>query len=329
MTKSLTHPPHWVRLGLVGLLAYFYVDGFLKGASGLEIALFTTLALPFLAGLLHTLSDLESPTAPALAQVVASTLGAMAVAFLARELHLEPVLAAAVVGVVASSPITPTWLRAHAAPVYVGAFAGMTSPLVLAHPLLVAAAGAIAGLLFSVLRSTWLGVGGKLGMLAFTGVTLASLLAHWLGVSAGEAKLLELQLPDKLAILVAAPAAAVATYELQQRLGWSPVLASASVTCTFVLAMVFIGAESLYAVAPAAIACFGGSFVAMTGEVHAADRPWLPAVGGVIYGLLQISFEPTLAGIGGDFGATAVVAVLVVIGLEKLAAPVSAVVTRD
>ena len=60
----------------------------------------------------------------------------------------------------------------------------------------------------------------------------------------------------------------------------------------------------------------------MTGEIHAASRPWLPAAGGLLYALLQIAFEPTLAGIGGDFGATAVVAVLVVIGIEKLVEPV-------
>ncbi len=311
-----------VRFGLVSLLAFFYVDGFLRGATPLEIVVFGLLALPLLAGLLHTVRDLSGPSMPSWADVIASALGASAVAFIARGWHVEPVLAAAVVGVLGALPFLPASIRSRAAPIYVGAFAGMTSPLVLANPGWVALAGAIAGLLYSLLRSTWIGVGGKLGLLGFTGVSFAALIAHRVGASPGGAKLLQLQTADRLAILVVAPLAAIATYELQRQLRWSPVLASASVTCAFVLAMVLVGAESLFVVAPSAIACFGGSFIAMTGDIHAASRPWLPAAGGLLYALLQIALEPTLAGIGGDFGATAAIAVLVVIGFEKLMKPV-------
>ena len=310
-----------VRLGLVTLLAFFYFDGFLRGATPLEMVVFGLFALPLLAGLLHTVWELPGLRMPSWADVIASALGASAVAFIARGWHVEPVLAAAVVGVLGALPILPASIRSLAAPIYVGAFAGMTSPLVLAHPGWIALAGATAGLLYSLLRSTWIGVGGKLGFLAFSGVSFAALIADRIGESPGGAKLLQLQTADRLAVLVTAPLAALATYEVQRHLRWSPVLASASVTCAFVLAMVLVGAESLFVVAPSAIACFGGSFIAMTGEIHAASRPWLPAAGGLLYALLQIAFEPTLAGMGGDFGATAVVAVLVVIGIEKLVEP--------
>ena len=50
-----------------------------------------------------------------------------------------------------------------AAPVYCGAFAGMTSPLVLGHPAWVVLAGGLAGLVLSVLSDSWSGIGGKLG----------------------------------------------------------------------------------------------------------------------------------------------------------------------
>ena len=43
-----------VRLGLVTLLAFFYVDGFLRGATPLEMVVFRLFALPLLVGLLHT-----------------------------------------------------------------------------------------------------------------------------------------------------------------------------------------------------------------------------------------------------------------------------------
>ncbi|MGI9246739.1 MAG: hypothetical protein ACR2I8_08585, partial [Steroidobacteraceae bacterium] len=216
----------------------------------------------------------------------------------------------------------------YAAPIYVGAIVGMTSPLVLAHPSGVVLASGIAGLLYSMLRSTWVGVGGKLGFLAFIGVSIMAFIAYEVGAAPGGAKLLHLQAADRIAILIVAPLASVATYELQRRLRWSAVLASATVAFSFVLAMVLVGRESPFVIAPAAIACFGGSFIGMTGEVHAADRPWLPAAGGLLYALLQIAFEPTLAGIGGDFGATAVVSVLVLIGLEKLLGPLFGVRKR-
>lgn len=50
-----------------------------------------------------------------------------------------------------------------AAPVYCGAFAGMTSELVLGHPAWVVLAGGLAGLVLSVLSDSWSGIGGKLG----------------------------------------------------------------------------------------------------------------------------------------------------------------------
>lgn len=56
-----------------------------------------------------------------------------------------------------------------AAPVYCGAFAGMTSQLVLGHPAWVVLAGGLAGLVLSVLSDSWSGIGGKLGTIAFLG----------------------------------------------------------------------------------------------------------------------------------------------------------------
>jgi hypothetical protein len=137
-----------VRLGLVTLLAFFYVDGFLRGATPLERVVFGLFALPLLAGLLHTVWELPGPSMPSWADAIASALGASAVAFIARAGHIEPVLAAAVVGVLGALPILPASIRSVAAPIYVGAFAGMTSPLVLAHPGWIALAGAVAGLLY-------------------------------------------------------------------------------------------------------------------------------------------------------------------------------------
>jgi hypothetical protein len=123
----------------------------------------------------------------------------------------------------------------------------MTSELVLADWPAVAFAGLVAGVLVSLLRATWDGVGGKLGLLAFGGVYLTTLVARAFGAMGTGAPVLELNYADRLALIAVAPIAAT------------------------------------------------------------------------LFGVLQIGFQPTIAGFGGDFGASAAVAVLVLLGVIELA----------
>jgi hypothetical protein len=311
--------PLWLRLCLYGLFGFFYIDGFLRGASALPFAFFGAAGVFLLLGVVSSLRAVRAPAAPRMADMVAAAAAACAVALVVRGWHIEPVLAAAVIGVVVSVPAWGTAALAFAPAAYAGTFVGMTSPLVLDGYAWIAAAGAFAGLLCSALRATWVGVGGKLGLMAFAAVTIVEPVALLAGASPGGAELITLTLADQIAVLLVAPAAAAATFALRRNAGWHPVLASAGVTTAFTLVMVIVGAESPFILAPAAIACFGGSFVGMTSDEYATGRLAAPIASGFLYGILQIGFEPALAGIGGDFGATAAVSVLIVFGVQRLA----------
>ena len=64
----------------------------------------------------------------------------------------------------------------YAIPVYCGAFVGMSSALVLSNIWLVLLASVLAALLFVISKNIYLGVGGRLGTIAFMGVTLATVI---------------------------------------------------------------------------------------------------------------------------------------------------------
>ena len=71
--------------------------------------------------------------------------------------------------------------------------------------------------------------------------------------------------------------------------------------------------------APLAAAWMGASFVGMTAPARLAPHPSpLMLAMGLLFGLFSLGFEPTLAGLGGDLGATAAMSVFGVLGLRRL-----------
>ncbi|MGI9246353.1 MAG: hypothetical protein ACR2I8_06590, partial [Steroidobacteraceae bacterium] len=113
MTDRTIAHPHWIRLGFISLLALFYVDGFLRGATPLGIVVFGLCTVPLLVGLWQTAQDLSGPRVPDWPDAIASALAACVVAFLVRRWHIEPVLAAAAVGVLGALPSLPAAMRSY------------------------------------------------------------------------------------------------------------------------------------------------------------------------------------------------------------------------
>ncbi|MFI2741417.1 hypothetical protein ACG2LH_01645 [Zhouia sp. PK063] len=107
-------------------------------------------------------------------------LAALITYFLNVKLQLGAVLSAALVGTLASYVPNinkkSTLLSQLPTAIYCGAFVGMSSGNVAFSWLFVFAAGCFTGVFIIVSKSLFAGVGGKLGTLAFAGVTLTSLL---------------------------------------------------------------------------------------------------------------------------------------------------------
>ena len=96
------------------------------------------------------------------------------------EFKLGAVLAAGITGLISSAlPYLnrrSDLLRELPVAIYCGAFAGMTAPFIAQGYLFIAAAGLVSGLILIISKNTLHGFGGKLGTIAFGGVSIIALI---------------------------------------------------------------------------------------------------------------------------------------------------------
>ncbi len=306
-------------LGVWILYGYFFFQAFLVGSGGFTSIPFGILALAV------SVCLWEMTSAPALLEksrlndVMLCTLGALLVYGGVRLAGMSPVVACAelgtMVGILGFSGDASR--QTYAGPVYCGGFVGMTSPLILTNAWWITAAGLLAGYFYSVSGPVVRGVGGKMGSIAFGGALLTVLLAKFAVMAGPGPKIIPLDGTGRLAVLMASLCAAPISYWLAQPCGLGPVLGSALPSAAIALALHWTGHLAPSIAAPMATAWFGASFVGMTLPARLVRRHWMLPVMGLLFGVLWISFKPTLTGIGGGLGATAAIAVLGVIGVAR------------
>ena len=309
-----------LRACLITLLACFYIDGYLRDSTVPELLLYSVIAVPTAVGLLATTYGLDPVATPRAADVLTTMVGATLVAMLIRGPGLTPALAVAFVGT-AAGLIGLSHVHGATripAPALCGAMVGMTSSLVFSRLWWVVAAAAAAGVFFSLLRSTWEGVGGKVGLLGFAGVFVISRIAEITGhLGAGPAPFGP-GTSSKVIFVVVPVVAAMLTYQVRRQWGVSATLACSAVALLSALTIEAVRLDARIETSVLSLVALGGAIVGMTAPTFVDGRPWLLIAAAMLFALLQGGFEPTLAGMGGDFGATAVIAVLAVIGAEVI-----------
>lgn len=318
-------PPAMTRphaLLMAGVLLVFYLDGFVLGAPVALLLVWALLGVVVLVGFLRhaghgPVGRVQWP------EVALAALAALGVLALTRGASASVVLATALVGA-AGGALEAAGRSRHrwqgvAAPVYCGAFAGMTSQLVLGHPAWVVLAGGLAGLVLSVLSDSWSGIGGKLGTIAFLGGLGATGLALVSGAIGAGAPLHAFTGVERWLVLIASLLSPLLTHRLSYYWGFGVVLGSALPSMLVALLLALLPPSLELAPGPLAAMWLGASFVGMTAPERLAPRP-LPLLlaMGLLFALLSFSFAPRLAGIGGDLGATAAVSVFAVLGARVL-----------
>ena len=312
--------PH--ALLMAGVLLVFYLDGFVLGAPVALLLVWALLGVLVLVGFLR-----HAGHGPAgrvqWPEVALAALAALGVLALTRGASASVVLATALVGA-AGGALEAAGRSRHrwqgvAAPVYCGAFAGMTSELVLGHPAWVVLAGGLAGLVLSVLSDSWSGIGGKLGTIAFLGGLGATGLALVFGAIGAGAPLHAFTGVERWLVLIASLLSPLLTHRLSYYWGFGVVLGSALPSMLVALLLALLPPSLELAPGPLAAMWLGASFVGMTAPERLAPRP-LPLLlaMGLLFALLSFSFAPRLAGIGGDLGVTAAVSVFAVLGARVL-----------
>jgi len=294
---------------MAGMLLIFYVDAFLVGAPLQLLLIYVLIGGVVLAGFLEHADHGESKaiqhTTPLL-----SALAALVVMTLSRNWSVPVVVSAALVG--SAGGLLEAWGRGRwpglGAALYCGAFAGMTSELVLGHPAGVILSGALAGLVLELMHNSWSGIGGKLGCISFLGVLGSCGLATALGLIGFGAKPHHYSSSERILAMVVVLVAPQITHHLSYRWNLGAVLGSA-------LPSLLAG---LLLSPPLAGLWLGASFAGMTAPSRLVLHPRLELMAiGAFFGLFSLGFEPTLAGIGGDLGATAAVSVFAVLGLRR------------
>lgn len=233
--------------------------------------------------------------------------GALLTFALSVDLGLGPVVAAGLVGVMATLV-----LRRWDVPIYCGAFAGMACNSLLhgyGHMLL---ASGLAGGIFVASKSVFNGFGGKLGTIAFLGCIGASLLT---GRAFGSAPVPGWNVGTYL--LGYSVIGAVLTYVLNVRLGHSPVISSGLVglAAGLILPVLHPGIGSMLGVM---VIC--ASFAGMSSKQRVPNELYV-ALAGVLCALVFMYSSPHLGGAGGKLGTIAFGSVIALAGMRRLLRP--------
>lgn len=310
--------PRPLALLMAAVLAIFYFDAFVVGASAPELVTFTLLGVLTAVGFLEH-ADHGPHRWPAVQSILLGALGASVVQALSRGELLAMVPATALVGSLGALLERRNGSVSLAAPLYCGAFAGMTSTLVLHHPGWLVLAGGLAGALLTLLSNSWGGIGGKLGTTAFLSVFGICGLASAFGALGAGAPLHAFSTAERVGVVIAAVASPLLTHWLSERCALGPIQGSALPSLLVSLLLPLLVAPLGLSAKPLALVWLGSSFVGMTAHARLGRHPQGMLVAmGLLFALFSLSFEPRLAGIGGDLGATAAVSVFTVLGARRL-----------
>ena len=188
---------------MAGMLLVIDVGGFVVGASLILALTFGVVGVIVVIRLRHH-GDHDKAKQIRPLSLLLSTLGALTVLARNRLLSAPVVMSAATVG--AAGTLLEAWgggVGADAS--YCGAFAGITSKLVLTDPGWGLLTGAGAGVLFELVQNSWTGIGAKLGSMALLGVLSRCALAlipqitHLLSYRCDLGPVLESSLPSLVA----------------------------------------------------------------------------------------------------------------------------------
>ena len=255
---------------------------------------------------------------PRLMDATCALIATLATFFLARDLGVQPVLAAAIVLLafgLSAQPLGVVDDRAARA-AFAGTFVGLIGPNVTVPWYWVALSGVMAGVLWSTAGpSVMPGFGGRIGLTAFMGSAIAYEIADAFD---GLGNLALLPPTDGLPTWSVVPvgvSAALVTWTLFNRTNLNYVtcvgLPALVVSCGIALSPT-IGAEG----AVLATAWLGGAALAGTALTRLPNAAWI-TLAGLLYAGLMVRFTGPYQGHAGVIGVLAFVAELGAFGLRR------------
>ena len=305
-------------LALLAALVYLFVNGFwLRVGSAIDLVFVALVGVLALLGFVLSLITSRPARMPRVVDVLLGIAAALFAQFLTREMRIPVLVAMGITGCVlgvAALPGGPLDFMSSAAG-YTGMFTGMLQP----GPTLpwgwVVAAGALAGLLFSVIGPAVLpGVGARMGAVAFLAGSAVYVVAEWTGAATPPI------LPGDAtgfmngAMVPIGMAGALVTCVLARRTTMPFVMASAlpSLIVCGVMNIALPGSVPVLG-----SAWVGGTLIASAAPARLPTAFWV-GLAGIVYALLMMHFGGPLNGHVGVLGATATIACLAIGATEWL-----------
>jgi len=309
-----------IALGVLVMmsLAAMYVLAFVLGAEPIPLVLVVVVALFTIFGAVAALRTSRAVSRPRLVDILVATAATGASLFLTREMGMRPLVAAAMIAVllgVAALDDGPLDGMSSSAG-YSGAVVGLLAPSITIAGYWVVAAGAVAGLLWSLIGpAVFDGVGGRMGVVAYMGSAAIYPIADLVGANHNAVIIPSVGGMAHAAIIPIGAIAAVVIWVLVNVRGWGFVLSSG---LTSLIVCGVIGMSDMGPLEPVlAAAWFGGTLVGSTSPERLPNPAWL-ALAGALYGAFMLHFQGPLQGHVGVIGATGTIACLAVIGLHGL-----------
>jgi hypothetical protein len=225
--------------------------------------------------------------------ILSTTIGSALTYFLNINLSFGPFIASGLVGLVATK-LFPKF----AAPIYAASFVSMSSLEVLPSITLSFFSGLFTGLIYLSVQKMFVGVGGKLGAIAFFTV----LIATWSRLPVYSYN--PLTLFETLYLIFTSCFGAGLTYYISMRFKQNPVFSSSVVVLTFALiGNIFLRFDDEIV---AAVTC--GSYAGMSSCEVITNIKKMYLVG-LVAGIILFLSWPLFCGVGGKLGLVAFLAV--------------------
>jgi hypothetical protein len=235
---------------------------------------------------------------------IAVVIGALLTFTLSNYFAMGPVIAASLVGIIATV-IVPK----YDVPVYCGSFVGMASIDIFGTYSLLLLAGIIAAFIYVISKNVFTGFGGKLGAIAFAGCLSASLLG---GRTLGSSSVPEWN--TAVLLVIYSILGAVLTYIISVRLKNSSVISSGitGILGGLILPVAYPETGNLLAVM---VIC--ASFAGMSSKKRIANEI-LIAIVGFLCAILFIFTAPYFGGAGGKLGTIAFSSGIAIYGVKEI-----------
>lgn len=303
-------------LALFAALAYLFIDGFwLRVGSVADLVFVAVVGVLALLGFALSLITSRPARWPRVVDVLLAVAAAIFAQFLTREMRIPVLVAMGITGCilgVAALPGGPLDFMSSAAG-YTGMFTGLLQPGPTLPWTWVVLAGALAGVLFSVIGPAVLpGVGARMGAVAFLAGSAVYVVAEWTGSAAPPI------LPGNAtgfmngAMVPVGMAGALVTCALTRRTTMPFVLASALPSLIVCGVMNVALPDSVPVLGSAWV---GGTLIASAAPERLPTAFWI-GLAGIVYATLMMHFGGPLNGHVGVLGATATIACLAVAAAE-------------